>query len=213
MSKNIESHLIENRVVKPSKEFSKNARVKSFADYKKMYAASIKDPLKFWAKEASELQWGRKWKAVLKWKAPFARWFDGGTINAAENCADRHAHSGRKNKAAIIWEGEPGEKLTLTYGQLHREVCLFANVLKRNGVKKGDRVIIYMPLIPETAIAMLACARFGAILSVIFGGLSSDSIRIAPLIGSIASQPNCPACPDQSCGNSPSQGSRTRLSV
>ncbi|MEY4298953.1 MAG: acetate--CoA ligase, partial [Verrucomicrobiota bacterium] len=134
MSQNIESHLVENRIVKPSREFSKRARVKSLADYKKLHAASIKNPQKFWAKEASELQWGRKWKSVLKWTAPFARWFDGGTINVSENCVDRHAKSTRKNKAAIIWEGEPGEKRTLTYGQLHREVCLFANVLKRNGV-------------------------------------------------------------------------------
>ena len=177
MTQNIESHLVENRVVKPSREFSKKARVKNFADYKRQHAASIKNPQKFWAKEAAELQWGRKWKSVLKWKVPFARWFDGGTINVAENCVDRHAMGDRKNKAAIIWEGEPGEKRTLTYGQLQREVCLFANILKRNGVKKGDRVIIYMPLIPEAAIAMLACARIGAVHSVIFGGFSADSIR------------------------------------
>lgn len=177
MSQNIESHLVENRVIKPSREFSKNARVKNMAEYRRLYDASIKNPGKFWAAEASELQWGRKWKSVLTWKEPFAKWFDGGTINAAENCVDRHAKGDRKNKAAIIWEGEPGEKRTLTYNQLQREVCLFANVLKRNGVKKGDRVIIYMPLIPETAVAMLACARIGAVHSVIFGGFSADSIR------------------------------------
>lgn len=177
MSQNIESHLVENRVIKPSREFSKNARIKNMAEYRRLYDASVKNPAKFWAAEAAELQWGRKWKSVLTWKEPFAKWFDGGTINAAENCVDRHAKGGRKNKAAIIWEGEPGEKRTLTYNQLQREVCLFANVLKRNGVKKGDRVIIYMPLIPETAIAMLACARIGAVHSVIFGGFSADSIR------------------------------------
>ena len=177
MTQNIESHLVENRVIKPSREFSKKARVKNLADYKRLHAASIKNPQKFWAKEAAELQWGRKWKSVLKWKVPFARWFDGGTLNVAENCVDRHAMGDRKNKAAIIWEGEPGEKRTLTYGQLQREVCLFANILKRNGVKKGDRVIIYMPLVPEAAIAMLACARIGAVHSVIFGGFSADSIR------------------------------------
>lgn len=177
MSQNIESHLVENRVIKPSREFSKNARIKNMAEYRRLYDASIKNPGKFWAAEAAELQWGRKWKSVLTWKEPFAKWFDGGTINAAENCVDRHANGNRKNKAAIIWEGEPGEKRTLTYNQLKREVCLFANVLKRNGVKKGDRVIIYMPLIPETAIAMLACARIGAVHSVIFGGFSADSIR------------------------------------
>ena len=177
MSQNIESHLVENRVVKPSRKFSKKARIKNMADYKRLHAAALKNPPKFWAKEAAELQWGRKWKSVLKWKVPFARWFDGGTLNVAENCVDRHAASDRKNKAAIIWEGEPGEKRTLTYGQLHRKVCLFANVLKRNGVKKGDRVIIYMPLVPEAVIAMLACARIGAVHSVIFGGFSADSIR------------------------------------
>ena len=177
MSKNIESHLVENRVIKPSREFSKQAQVKSLAEYKSLHAASIKSPAKFWAKEAAELKWGRKWKSVLKWESPSARWFEGGTINVAENCVDRHAESDRKNKAAIIWEGEPGEKRTLTYGQLQREVCLFANVLKRNQVKKGDRVIIYMPLVPEAAIAMLACARIGAVHSVIFGGFSAESIR------------------------------------
>lgn len=177
MSQNIESHLVENRVIKPSRDFSKNARIKNMAEYRRMHEASIKNPAKFWAAEAAELQWGRKWKLVLQWKEPFAKWFEGGTINAAENCVDRHAEGDRKNKAAIIWEGEPGEKRTITYSQLRREVSLFANVLKRNGVKKGDRVIIYMPLIPEAAIAMLACARIGAVHSVIFGGFSADSIR------------------------------------
>ena len=108
MSQNIESHLVENRVVKPSRKFSKKARIKNMADYKRLHAAALKNPPKFWAKEAAELQWGRKWESVLKWKVPFARWFDGGTLNVAENCVDRHAASDRKNKAAIIWEGEPG---------------------------------------------------------------------------------------------------------
>ena len=123
--------------------------------------------------------WRKKWTKVLDWKAPFAKWFVGGKLNVSENCLDRHLAGPRRNKAAIIWEGEPGERRVLTYQQLHREVCVFANVLKRNGCKKGDRVLIYMPLIPEAAIAMLACARIGAVHSVVFGGFSSESIKIA----------------------------------
>ena len=177
MSQNIESHLQEKRVFKPTSAFSKKAEVKSFADYKKLHAASLKNPEKFWAREASELVWQKKWKKVLNWKFPFAEWFVGGQLNAAENCLDRHLNGPRRNKAAIIWEGEPGERRTLTYHQLHREVCIFGNVLKRNGVKKGDRVLIYMPLIPEAVIAMLACARIGAVHTVVFGGFSSESIK------------------------------------
>jgi len=177
MSKNIESHLIENRVFRPSKEFSKRAAFSSLAEYRRVYDESIKRPDKFWAAEASELHWQKKWSKVLEWACPFAKWFIGGKINVAENCLDRHLATHRRNKAAIIWEGEPGEKRTLTYHQLHREVCKFANVLKRNGVRKGDRVLIYMPLIPEASVAMLACARIGAVHSVVFGGFSSDSIR------------------------------------
>lgn len=174
---NIESHLVENRVFKPAKEFSKQARVKSMAQYRAMYEESIEKPDKFWAREASELQWTQKWSKVLEWKEPYAKWFVGGKLNVSENCLDRHLDGPRRNKAAIIWEGEPGEKRTLTYHQLHREVCRFANVLKRNKVKKGDRVLIYMPMIPEAAVAMLACARLGATHSVVFGGFSSESIK------------------------------------
>lgn len=177
MSAKIESHLIENRVFKPSKEFAKKSRFGNFAEYKKLHAASVKNPEKFWASEAKDLLWQQKWTKVLDWKLPFAKWFVGGKINASENCLDRHLTNGRRNKAAIIWEGEPGEKRTLTYQQLHREVSIFANILKRNGCKKGDRVIIYMPHIPEAAVAMLACARIGAVHSVIFGGFSSESIK------------------------------------
>jgi acetyl-CoA synthetase len=176
-SKNIESHLIEKRVFKPSKDFSKKAYISSFADYKKLHQESIKSPEKFWAKQATTLLWNKKWTKVLDWKPPFAKWFVGGKLNVSENCLDRHLTGARRNKAAIIWEGEPGEKRVLTYQQLHREVCIFANILKRNGCKKGDRVIIYMPHIPEAAIAMLACARIGAVHSVIFGGFSSESIK------------------------------------
>ncbi len=174
---NIESLLTERRVFKPSKEFAAKARIKSLGQYRRMYRESIRHPAKFWAREAKELTWRRPWQRVLKWTAPFAEWFVGGKLNVSENCLDRHLLTYRRNKAAIIWEGEPGEKRTLTYQQLHREVCRFANVLKRNNVGKADRVIIYLPTIPETAIAMLACARIGAVHSVVFGGFSADSIR------------------------------------
>src|SRR5512133_451327 len=177
MHNNIESHLIEKRVFKPPQDFAKGARIKSLKQYQRMYRESIKQPAKFWAREASELLWRTRWKKVLEWKAPFAKWFVGGKLNITENCLDRHLGNARRNKAAIIWEGEPGDKRTLTYQQPHREVCRFANVLKRNNVKKGDRVIIYLPNIPETAVAMLACARIGAVHSVVFGGFSADSIR------------------------------------
>jgi acetyl-CoA synthetase len=177
MSSNIESHLIEKRVIKPSREFSKAACVSCLAEYKRLHEASIRNPEKFWASEAAELRWETKWSKVLDWKAPFAKWFVGGKLNASANCLDRHVEGPRRNKAAIIWEGEPGERRTLTYHQLHRQVCVFANILKRNGAKKGDRVLIYMPLIPEAVIAMLACARIGAVHSVVFGGFSSESIR------------------------------------
>ena len=174
---NIESHLVETRIFKPAAAFAKKARIGSMAEYKQMHAESIAKPDKFWAREAKELQWQKKWDKVLDWKIPYAKWFVGGKINASENCLDRHLATPRANKAAIIWEGEPSEKRVLTYRQLHREVCKFANVLKRNGVKKGDRVLIYMPLIPEASIAMLACARIGAVHSVVFGGFSAESIK------------------------------------
>ena len=178
MSKNIESTLVENRVFQPSKEFSKKARISSMAQYKSMWEESVKKPEKFFAREAEELVWQKKWTDVLQWKCPDAKWFVGGKINVAENCLDRHLGTPRQNKAAIIWQGEPtGEKRTLTYAQLHREVCRFSNVLLRNGAKKGSRVIIYMPMVPEAAIAMLACARIGAMHSVVFGGFSAESIK------------------------------------
>jgi acetyl-CoA synthetase len=142
-----------------------------------MHEESIKSPEKFFGREAAELTWQKPWTKVLDWKVPNAKWFVGGKLNVSENCLDRHLNGPRKTKAALIWEGEPGEKRVLTYQQLHREVCRFANVLKRNNVKKGDRVIIYMPMIPEAAIAMLACTRIGAVHSVVFGGFSAESIR------------------------------------
>ncbi|HEY2711105.1 MAG TPA: acetate--CoA ligase [Chthoniobacterales bacterium] len=177
MEENIESHLKETRVFKPSREFAQKARISSLEQYRRMYRESIRDPDKFWAREAGELRWQKPWKKALEWKVPFVKWFVGGKLNLSENCLDRHLQGARRNKAAIIWEGEPGDKRILTYQQLHREVCRFANVLKRNKIRKGDRVIIYLPTIPEAAIAMLACTRIGAIHSVVFGGFSADSIR------------------------------------
>jgi acetyl-CoA synthetase len=177
-SNTIESHLVETRVFKPSDGFVQQALIPSLDTYRELYQQSIQDPEGFWSKQASELLlWRKKWDTVLKWEAPFAQWFVGGKLNVSENCLDRHLNGPRRNKAAIIWEGEPGEVRTLTYQQLHREVCKFANVLKRNRVQKGDRVIIYMPMCPEAAIAMLACARIGAVHSVVFGGFSSAAIQ------------------------------------
>jgi len=137
MHDNIESHLVEKRVFKPPRDFSRKARIKSLGQYRRMYRESIRQPAKFWAREASELVWRAKWKKVLEWKAPFAKWFVGGKLNISENCLDRHLTGPRRNKAAIIWEGEPGDKRTLTYQQLHHEVCRFANVLKRNNIRNG----------------------------------------------------------------------------
>ncbi|MBV8215104.1 MAG: acetate--CoA ligase [Verrucomicrobia bacterium] len=178
MTNNIESYLVENRFFEPSPSFSKKAYVSSLSQYEELYRRSIEDPETFWAELASELLvWHKKWHTVLEWEEPFAKWFVGGKLNVSENCLDRHLHDGRRNKAALIWEGEPGEKRTITYQQLHREVCKLANVLKRNGAKRGDRIIIYMPMCPEAAIAMLACTRIGAIHSVVFGGFSSEAIK------------------------------------
>ncbi len=177
MSTDIESHLVEKRVFKPSKEFAKRAHLQSFAEYKRLYEESIKSPEKFWARQAADLFWRKKWTKVLDWRPPFAKWFVGAKLNVSENCLDRHLDGPHRNKAAIIWEGEPGERRVLTYQQLHREVCVFANILKRNRCKKGDRVLIYLPHIPEAAVAMLACARIGAVHSVVFGGFSSESIK------------------------------------
>src|SRR4051812_46345529 len=182
-SGNITSVLQEARVFKPSKDFSNKAHIKSLAQYKKLYQASIRSPEKFWAKQAKdELVWFKPWKQVLQWKPPFAKWFIGGQLNVSHNCLDKWLNTPHANKAALIWEGEPatpgkaGEDRTFTYKQLHREVCLFANVLKKNGIKKGDRIIIYLPMIPEAAIAMLACTRIGAVHSVVFGGFSAQSV-------------------------------------
>ncbi|MDT5269348.1 MAG: acetyl-CoA synthetase [Acidobacteriota bacterium] len=169
--------LQEERVFPPPPEFAAQAHVKSLEELEALRREATDDPEAFWERMAeSELHWFKKWDTVLKWEPPHAEWFVGGKINAAYNCLDRHLQTWRRNKAAIVWEGEPGEQRTLTYGQLHREVSRFANVLKRAGVEKGDRVALYMPLVPELAIAMLACARIGAPHSVIFGGFASQAL-------------------------------------
>jgi len=179
-SPDIESLLKEKRTFKPSKDFTRQANwnKKTTTELRKL---GQKDPKRFWAKMAKEhVTWFSPWKKVLDWKPPFAKWFVGGKLNVAYNCVDRHLegeHAWRRNKAAIVWEGEPGDQRTLTYGQLHREVCRFANVLKGLGVGKGDRVALYMPMIPELPIAMLACARIGAPHSIVFGGFSADALR------------------------------------
>ena len=175
--KDITSVLNERRLFKPKKEFSLQAHINSFEAYQRLYRKAEKDPEAFWAGLAKEFSWFKPWKKVLEWKLPFAKWFVGGKINISHNCLDRHLDGPRKNKAAIIWEGEPGDSRTLTYQDLHREVCKFANVLKTQGVVKGDRVAIYMPMIPELAIAMLACARIGATHSIIFGGFSATAVK------------------------------------
>jgi acetyl-CoA synthetase len=177
VSENIESILREQRVFPPAASFSRNAHVKSLEEYKALYDRSIQDPEGFWAEQAESLTWHRRWDRVLDWKAPFARWFDGGLLNLSENCLDRHVTTWRKNKAAILWEGEPGDLRVLTYQELLYEVCRFANVLKGLGVKKGDRVGIYLPMVPEAAVTMLACARIGATHSVVFGGFSAEALR------------------------------------
>jgi acetyl-CoA synthetase len=168
----------ESRVVRPSAEFKAQANLGNESLYKRLYAESVNTPAKFWGRQAKELlTWRKPFTTVLKWKLPHAKWFDGGQLNVAENCVDRHLTDGRANKAAIIFEGEPGDVRTLTYRQLHHEVCKVANFLTGLGLKKGDRVAIYLPMVPEAAIAMLACARLGVIHTVIFGGFSSEAIK------------------------------------
>ena len=169
----IEALLQEDRTFPPSDEFRQQANIND----PNVYAEAAKDPEAFWARFAGELDWFQTWDKVLEWNPPYAKWFLGGKLNASYNCIDRHLSSARRNKAAIIWEGEPGDRQVYTYWDLHREVCRFANGLKSLGVQKGDRVTIYLPMVPELPISMLACARIGAAHSVIFGGFSADSIR------------------------------------
>ncbi len=165
--------LIEERVFQPPADFEAAAVVQDPSVYERAEA----DPEAFWAEMAEQLDWYEKWDEVLRWDPPHAEWFVGGKLNACYNCVDRHVHNGRRNQAAIIWEGEPGERRTLTYWDLYQETNKLANALKTLGVEKGDRVAIYMPMIPELPIAMLACARIGAIHSVVFGGFSAEALR------------------------------------
>jgi acetyl-CoA synthetase len=175
----IESLLKEKRSFKPSTDFTRQANwnKRTTNEYRKL---GEKNPTRFWAKMAKEnVDWFTPWKKVLDWKPPFAKWFVGAKTNVSYNCLDRHLegpNAWRKNKAAIIWEGEPGDTRVITYGELHKEVCRFANVLKAQGVKKGDRVCLYMPMVPELAIAMLACTRIGAPHSIVFGGFSAEAL-------------------------------------
>jgi len=178
MKQTIESRTHEKREFPPSKEFSEKAHIKSLEQYKEIYKKSLENPDEFWAEQAENLDWFEKWHTVFRYtKKPFVKWFEGGKLNVSYNCLDRHLKTWRKNKAAIVWEGEDGTNRTFTYQKLHRDVCKFANVLKKKGIKKGDRVCIYLSMIPELAISMLACARIGAIHSVVFGGYSAESLK------------------------------------
>ena len=183
MADNVEQHITsmmeEKRVFKPSKELSQHAYIKSMAQYKKIYQKSMEDPAAFWGEMAEQLDWFKKWDKVLVEDFADAKheWFVGGKLNVSYNCIDRHLTTPRKNKAAFIWEGDIGDTKTLTYQQLYYEVNKFANVLKKLGVKKGDRVSVYLPMIVELPIVMLACARIGAIHSVVFGAFSGDALR------------------------------------
>jgi acetyl-CoA synthetase len=172
-SEPIEALLKEGRKFRPPQSFAKAARVKSGS----IYAEARRNPLRFWERQARELRWLKPWRKTLEWKLPYAKWFLGGKLNVSDNCLDRHVEGPRRNKAAIVWEGEPGDSRVLTYRDLWREVNRFAAALRRHGVKKGDTVTIYMPMIPELPVAMLACARIGAPHNVVFGGFAPDSLR------------------------------------
>ena len=173
---NFESLLREDRVFPPPAEFAAKAAIGSEAAWQEMYDRSIADPASFWAEAAHELDWFAPWTSVLEGTAAEAKWFSGGKLNLAHNCVDRHALGARRDKVALLWEGEPGEVRKITYGELHEQVQQFANVLKAQGVKKGDRVAVYMGMCPELAITLLACARIGAVHSVIFGGFAAHAI-------------------------------------
>ncbi|HET7786578.1 MAG TPA: acetate--CoA ligase [Myxococcales bacterium] len=168
------------RIVKVPAQFAKQAHIGSMEKYRALYDRSIKDPDKFWAEQAERITWSKKWNAVSNWDFKTAKieWYAGGKLNASVNCLDRHLKGPRRNKAALVWEGDsPDESRTLTYFDVYRETCKFANALRKLGVKKGDRVTIYLPMVPELAISMLACARIGAIHSVVFGGFSAESLK------------------------------------
>jgi len=174
----MESVSHENRKFNPHPDFAAQAHIGSDAAYRELYAKSIADPAAFWAEAAGDLDWFKPWDQVLdESEAPFYQWFTGARTNLCHNCVDRHLLGPNRNKAALIWEGEPGDARVLTYQDVHREVCKFANGLKQIGISKGDRVAIYLPMIPELTLAVLACARIGAVHTVIFAGFSADSIR------------------------------------
>src|SRR4030043_602674 len=175
----INSMMSEERVFNPPKELSDQAYIKSLDEYRKIYKNSVEDPEKFWGELAEQIDWFKKWDKVMIEDFANAKhqWFVGGKLNVSYNCLDRHLKTWRRNKAALIWEGDGGESKTFTYQELYYLVCKFANVLKKHGVKKGDRVSIYLPMIPELPIAMLACARIGAIHSIVFGGFSAEALR------------------------------------
>ena len=182
-SSGIDSILTEDRIFPPEASFAANAHIKSMEEYQRLYKQSIENSDAFWGAAAGELHWTRKWSKVLEWTPPYAKWFVGGQLNAAENCLDRQISLGRGDKTAILWEGEPvkgelsaGEVRRISYTQLAQQVNRFANGLRSLGISKGDRVTIYMPMVPEAIVAMLACARIGAPHSVIFGGFSSHAI-------------------------------------
>jgi acetyl-CoA synthetase len=175
-NQDLDSTLREFRVFPPPPEFSAKAYIKSLEEYETLYKQSIADPEAFWAGVANDLHWFKRWDKVLEWNEPWAKWFVGGKMNLSYNCVDRHALGARASKTALIWEGEPGEIRRLTYTELHVEVQKFANALKALGIKKGDRVAVYMGMTPELAIALLACARIGAVHSVIFGGFAANAI-------------------------------------
>jgi acetyl-CoA synthetase len=172
----IDSVLREDRVFRPPAGFSADAHLNSLEEYERLYKRSVEQPEEFWSERAEELHWFERWSRVLEWDYPWAKWFVGGKTNVSYNCLDRHLTTWRRNKAAILWEGEPGDTRTLTYGELHREVCRFANALKKLGIAPGDRVGIYMPMVPEAVIAMQACARIGATHNVVFGGFSAEAV-------------------------------------
>src|SRR5438270_3508824 len=173
----IVSLLKEQRVFPPSPQFAQRAHIQSPEAYASITKRAADDPERFWADIASELHWFAPWSKVLEWDSPFSKWFVGGKTNISYNCIDRHLSTARKNKAAIIWEGEPGEVRALSYQMLHYEVCRFANVLKTLGLQNGDRATIYMGMVPELAIAMLACARMGVTHNLAFGGVSAQALR------------------------------------
>ena len=167
----------EDRLFPPIPEFVEKARISSVEQYEQLWKAANEDPEKFWGDIArEELHWFKPFDKVLEWNEPFASWFVGGQTNVSYNCLDKHLGTERENKTAIIWEGEPGDVRKFTYKELHHEVCKFANVLKKMGIGKGDVVAMYMPMVPELAIAMLACTRIGAVHSIVFGGFSAEAI-------------------------------------